>query len=139
MATSFTMIKKGYDPNEVQEYISLLEKELAEYKSKEQFISQALVEAQVSAKNVIQQAKEQAQQIEKDAIEQLQSVREKIHESKDKLFQFEEDYASFIKRFAASFSEEELNKLLNSLDSIYATLEVTSGEMDDDDSLDSVI
>lgn len=139
MATSFNMIKKGYDPKEVQDYISLLEKELAEYKSKQQFISQALVEAQVSAKNVIKQAEDQATQIERDALDKLQSVRDKIHESKEKLFQFEEDYASFIKRFSASFSEEELNKLLNSLDSIYTTLEVTSGEAEEEDVLDSAI
>ncbi len=138
MATSFNMIKKGYDPKEVQDFIGLLEKELAEYKSKEQFISQALVEAQVLAKNVIGQAEDQATLIEKDALEKLQSVRSKIHESKDKLFQFEEDYSSFIKRFSASFGEEELNKLINSLDNIYATLEVSSEETEDDE-LDSAI
>lgn len=137
MATSFTMIKKGYDPQEVQNYISLLEKQLAEYKSKEQFISQALVEAQVSAKNVIQQAETQAAQIEKDALEKLQNVRDKIHQSKEKLYQFEEDYSSFIKRFSSSFSEDELNKLLSSLDRIYTTLEV-SGQ-DGEEELDSAI
>lgn len=142
MATSFTMVKKGYEPKEVQEYIRLLEKELESYKNKEQFISQALVEAQVSAKNVIEQAEQQAIQIEEDAFSKLEHVKEKIEQSKEKLYKFQDDYSSFIKRFSSSFNDEELNKLLTSLDSVYATLEgsgSTEEESDEDDMLDSAI
>lgn len=124
MGTSFNTVKKGYDPKEVQEYIQLLDKELKTYKDKEQFISSALVEAQVSAKNVVEDAKRQAQKIEDDAVGKLQDIKNKIEKSKKKIYQFQEDYANFTQRFESSFNEGELNKLLTSLDSIYTSLEV---------------
>jgi DivIVA domain-containing protein len=141
MSTSFNMVKKGYDPKEVQEYIQLLEKELATYKDKEEFISRALVEAQVSATNVVEQAKSQAVQIEEDAKYKLTHIKEKIEESKEKIYQFEEEYASFTKRFESSFNENELNKLLTSLDSIYTSLEVGQSAREDleEDVLDSAV
>lgn len=141
MSTSFNTVKKGYDPKEVQEYIQLLEKELATYKDKEEFISRALVEAQVSAKNVVEQAKDQAVQIEEDAKHKLEHIKEKIEKSKEKIYQFEEEYANFTKRFEASFNENELNKLLTSLDSIYTSLEVSQSgnEEPNEDVIDSAV
>ncbi|GKX30160.1 hypothetical protein SH1V18_26400 [Vallitalea longa] len=131
MGTSFNTVKKGYDPKEVQEYIQLLDKELKTYKDKEQFISSALVEAQVSAKNVVEDAKKQAQKIEADAVNKLQDIKEKIEKSKKKIYQFQEDYANFTKRFESSFNETELNKLLTSLDSIYTSLETNQSKEDE--------
>lgn len=124
MKTSFNLVKKGYDPEEVQEYIQLLDKEIKTYKDKEQFISSALVEAQITAKNIIEDAKKQAQKIEDDAVDKLKDIKNKIEKSKEKIYQFQEDYTNFTKRFEASFNETELNKLLTSLDSIYTSLEV---------------
>lgn len=132
MATSFTMVKKGYEPKEVLEYIGLLEKELESYKNKEQFISQALVGAQASAQKVIQQAETKAIKIEQDALYKLENVRQKITYSKEKLSQFQENYYSFMERFTTSFNDEELNKLFSSLDSIYTSLEVESSIEADD-------
>jgi cell division septum initiation protein DivIVA len=136
MATSFTVVKKGYEPKEVLEYIGLLEKELGSYKDKEQFISQALVGAQASAKQIVEQAEAQAVKIEKDALIKLDNVRQKITDSKEKLNEFQKNYYDFMNRFTTSFNDQELNQLFTSLDAIYTTLEVETNVQYKDENIE---
>ena len=56
----FTYVKRGYDPEEVEKYITTLEQVIKSYKDKDNAIKNAIISAQVAADNVVKNARLQA-------------------------------------------------------------------------------
>jgi len=53
---SFSIVKRGYDPHEVDSYIERLEQIIKSYKDKDNSINNAIVSAQVAADNILKNA-----------------------------------------------------------------------------------
>ncbi|QUH30391.1 hypothetical protein [Vallitalea guaymasensis] len=118
MSNSFSIIKKGYSPQEVDDFIMELEDAIDDYKLKEQYISQALVESHITSKQIIEEAEIRAFEIEKDALIQLEHLKHELDNTKKKLETFKNDYDIFIEHFKNSFTDTELQTILDTIDEI---------------------
>ncbi|GMQ58784.1 hypothetical protein AN1V17_31800 [Vallitalea sediminicola] len=118
MSNSFSIIKKGYSQQEVDACILELEEAIDTYKSKEQYISQALVESHITSKKIIEEAEISAFEIEKDALIQLEHLKHELDSTKRRLESFKNDYDIFIEHFKSSFTDNELQAVLETIDEI---------------------
>lgn len=106
----FNIIKKGYDPEEVDTYIRDLEKKVENYQSKESAIHEAIISAQLTAKKVLEQAEKEADQIKLNVLSQVAQIGEVIIEVEEKLKEFQEEYKIMIEKYLVEFIEEDLLK-----------------------------
>ena len=105
MSDRFNMVKKGYDPNEVDDYISKLERIITEYKDKDAAIKNAIINAQVAADDILERANLEAEKTKLDALRQVSDIRNSISTQKRLVGEFVEDYQAFVKRYINEFSE----------------------------------
>lgn len=125
MPKSFTYVRKGgYDPQEVDDYLERLEKEIESFRQREQMISNAIMDAQLTSKKIIKKAEDEANHIQKDAILQLDSIRRKVSYIKQKIESFQISYNQFIERFTVSINHEDIDKLYYQLDELSSALQV---------------
>lgn len=125
MSKTFTFIRRGgYDPQEVDDYIERLEKELESFHQREQMISNSIMDAQLTANKIIKKAEDEANHIQKDAILQLDSIRRKVSFIKLKIESFQTSYNQFIEKFTTGINHEDINKLYDQLDDLSGTLTV---------------
>lgn len=115
MSNTFSIIKKGYSPQEVDDYLIQLEETIDNYKLEEQYISQALVESHITAKKIIEEAEIKAFEIEKDALIQLEHLKHELENTKKKLESFKNDYDIFLERFKDSFTSNELQNVVDTI------------------------
>lgn len=115
MPNSFSIIKKGYAPQEVDRYIRELEESIASYKANEQYISSALVESHITSKQILEDAEIRAFEIEKDALIQLEHFKHELNHTKKRLQSFKNDYDTFIGNFKVSFNDSEIASVMNTL------------------------
>lgn len=123
MLNSFSMVKRGYEPNEVDTFIRELEEAIVFYKMKEQYISQALVESQIASKKIIEEAEIRAFQIEKKSLIQLEHLKQELNDTKKRLQNFKNEYDTFMNNFKSSFDEDELLSFYDSLDDLSNTID----------------
>lgn len=119
MPKSFTISKRGYAPEEVLAYITELEEVIEQFKSKEHYISTALVDSHIASQDILEEAEIHAFEIEKDALIQLERFREELDETKKRLGSFKNDYDTFVGNFRSSLEALELGEAATTL----ATLE----------------
>ena len=118
MSNTFSIIKKGYSTQEVDDYLIELEKTIDNYKLEEQYISQALVESHITAKKIIEEAEISAFEIEKDALIQLEHLKHELENTKKKLESFKNDYDIFLERFKDSFTTNELQGVVDTINQL---------------------
>ena len=63
MTYDFQIVRKGYNPDEVDAYIEDLENQLNEYKEKSSTINKAIINAQIAADNIIKAAHAETEKI----------------------------------------------------------------------------
>lgn len=118
MTKSFKLSKRGYAPKEVQAYINELEAVINQYKSKEQYISTALVDSHMASKNILEEAEIHAFEIEKDALVELEQFKEGLNLTKKRLISFKNDYDTFVGNFQSSLRSIELHEAACSLETL---------------------
>ncbi|MCT4542619.1 MAG: DivIVA domain-containing protein [Vallitalea sp.] len=118
MSNSFSIVKKGYSKQEVDNFIRELEETIASYKVKEQYISKALVESHVASKRIIEEAEIHAFEIEKDALIQLEHLKLELNNTKKRLETFKNDYDTFTHNFKISFSDNELIDVIETIEEL---------------------
>ncbi len=135
MSYNFSIIKRGYDISEVDEYIKNLENQLNEYKEKSGAINKAIINAQIAADNIIKAAHAETEKIlseaKKDALElkqttlnQIKYLKLNIANQKNLVKNFQEDYERITKKY--------LNPLaLNDTDTVLGKLEEIESLIDD--------
>jgi len=94
----FTYVKRGYDPEEVDKYISTLEQVIKSYKDKDNAIKNAIISAQVAADNVMRNAQMNADAYKAQIGEQLVELRGALDRQRMALQTFQEDYANMVRR-----------------------------------------
>lgn len=126
MLQNFTIVKRGYDPNEVDEYIKALENQINEYKEKSSAINKAIINAQLAADNIINAAHEQTKKIlleaERDASEMRQKTINKVSSLKINIANqrnlwesFQKDYNAILDKYLKPFDASDMEPVFSKL------------------------
>lgn len=125
----FSIVKKGYDPDEVNEYISKLEDVIKSYKEKDVAIKNAIVSAQVAADNIVKNAELEAMSRKYKTMEMLNAMHADINKQKDILKTFQADYNNLIKKYLVDFNDIEFLSLFNKMNELEENLVQSSNKL----------
>ena len=112
----FTYVKRGYDPEEVDKYITTLEQVIKSYKDKDNAIKNAIITSQVTADNVIRNAQMQADSYKVQIAEQLVDIRAAVDRQRMSLQAFQESYANMVRRLMQELEKCDMGDLFDRLD-----------------------
>ncbi len=118
MHESFSIVKKGYDPEEVNEYIEQLEGIIKSYKEKDHAIKNAIISAQIAADNIIKNAELEAASKKIKAVEFVKSLSNSLQEQKNLLKEFQSDYNALIKKYLVDFDDREYLNMFSKINEI---------------------
>ncbi len=114
----FSVVKRGYDPDEVNEYIGKLEEIIKSYKEKDTAIKNAIISAQVAADNIIKNAELEAMSRKYKTIEMFNALQADINKQKNIVKTFQADYNNLIKKYLTDFNDVEFLQLFGTLSSL---------------------
>ena len=129
----FTFVKRGYDPEEVDKYITTLEQVIKSYKDKDNAIKNAIISAQVAADNVVKNAQAQADAYKLQIADQLEDMRNTLDLNRRRLKAFDEAYTSMVGRFMRELDMSDMAELVGKIEEMEVAiadlqgLEVVSG------------
>jgi len=142
----YPLVKRGYDPEAVDNDIQTLENVIKSYKDKDNAIKNAIISAQVAADNMIKNAKMQADEYKAQIVRELDNVRREVARERLKVQEFQNTYESLILRHLTPIDKTEvsgINSRLNEIDRLIdhlmqtdTALNRTSGVVDTDDDTD---
>jgi len=112
----FTYVKRGYDPEEVDKYITTLEQVIKSYKDKDNAIKNAIISAQVAADNIARNAQMQADSYKIQISEQLVEMRETLDRQRMSLQAFQESYAKMVRRCIQELEQSNMADLFTRLE-----------------------
>lgn len=145
MDQSFTLVRRGYSPEEVDVYTNQLQglinqrnQELAAYKEKENAINSSVIDAKMLAKRLVDEANEEAAQIIAQAKEEAErtlnesrnaaaiyrqeseaemaQITERVNAMRHKLDTFQLEYSQIVQQYLVSMRANELTALVDDLD-----------------------
>ena len=114
----FTFVKRGYDPAEVDKYISTLEQVVKSYKDKDNAIKNAIISAQVAADNMIQNAKLQADEYKNQIVTELEKVRKEVERQRVRVQAFQDVYSGLVRKYLQELDNNDVNELNKRLDDV---------------------
>jgi cell division septum initiation protein DivIVA len=134
MDQKFNIVRKGYAQGEVDQYIFQLEqlieernKELAQYKDKENAITASLVEAQAMAASIKEKANQEAEQKKQETEKEIEAMRQnaqlemsditaKVAAFRKKLDDFKSSYNTILDQYLVQARATDMTALFNELD-----------------------
>ena len=124
----FTLIKRGYDPDEVDKYVATLEQVIKSYKDKDNAIKNAIISAQMAADNMIKNAQLQADEYKAQIGRELSKVREELGRQRMRIQAFQDVYSGLIRKYLHEFNDSDMADLFSRLDDVEKTLDVLMGD-----------
>lgn len=118
MPDRFNYSKKGYDVNEVDNYIDSLEDIIKSYKDKDAAIKNAIINAQIAADNIIKSAEEDAIGIKEICLEKLEELDKSIIGQKKLIQKFQEEYNYMVGKYIHEFNDTEVLKLYSKINEL---------------------
>lgn len=118
MEHQFTYVKRGYDPEEVDGYITTLESVIKSYKDKDNAIKNAIISAQVAADNMIKNAKLQADEYKVQIVTELEKVRGEVERQRMRIQAFQDVYGGLVRKYLTELQESDIGELYNRLDDV---------------------
>ena len=115
MEQLFNVVKRGYDQDEVDNYIQTLETLIKSYKDKDDTIKNAIINAQISADNIIRNAEIEAERIKKRAVSLLDEIQLTVDGQKAIVRAFQEDYNKLVSKYLQNIGSAEVDKVLGKL------------------------
>lgn len=123
MKEIFDIIKKGYNPIEVDRYIDELEAVIKSYKEKDAAIKNAIINAQMAAESIIGSAEAQAGIIIKNAENEASEIKAETVRFLDKALEatvankhhinsFRQEYHEMIQKYISPLDEDETARLI---------------------------
>ena len=134
---SFSIVKRGYNPQEVDEYIETLENVIKSYKDKDNAIKNAIISAQVAADNIIKNTHLEAAEYKKKTFENLRLIYESIETQRRRIQEFHDDYREMLQKYLQNISVSESERIYMHIDELEKYLRELSESIDDDASEDS--
>lgn len=118
MPTSFTYVKKGYNPVEVDNYIETLENIVKGYKEKDAAIKNAIVNAQIAADKIVSDAEKKAENIADEAVTKVKLIRSSVEKQRILLKNFQDDYNALINRYVHDFEQRDVAPVASGIDEL---------------------
>lgn len=111
----FSIIKRGYDPEQVERHITQLDRTIQEYKEKDNAISNAILNAQVAADNIVRNANIRADDIRKEAMDHLAEIRRSIDKQKQTVKNLQDDYTDLVNRYLKTVKTKDFLEIFQSI------------------------
>ena len=108
MSDRFAVVKRGYDISEVDQYITQLETVIRSYKEKDNAINSALISAQMTATNIINEAHKNAGFLKTGAVAKLDAITASISVQKRLVKEFQDDYNRLAKKYLKEFNDSDV-------------------------------
>lgn len=128
---TFTQCRKGYSPEEVDLYIQELETkisrqaaELNAFKEKEMAINKSVIDAQLLAEEIENQARTKAGELRQESLKDLEDVKEKVLTLHEKLVSFQSEYARILQQYLVSLRSEDMKALFADLETFMKKLDM---------------
>ena len=121
-------MRRGYDPEEVDKYISTLEQVIKSYKDKDNAIKNAIISAQVAADNMVKNAKLQADEYKAQIARELAKVSNEVEKQRIKLQAFRDIYSSLVKKYLVVPKDEDMRDLFERLDDVDRMVNILMGD-----------
>ena len=118
MEQQFTLVKRGYDPTEVDSYISTLEGVIKSYKEKDNAIKNAIISAQMAADNMVKNARLQADEYKDQIVKELQKVRSEVERQRVRVHTFQDVYGGLVRKYLTEIADNDMSGLYSSLDDV---------------------
>jgi len=132
VADKFSIVKKGYDIAEVDEYINTLEGVVKSYKDKDAAIKNALISAQLAADNIIQNAKNRSVEMKESSVKQLHDILNSLETQKDMLGNFQKEYEAQVQKYLHHVIPEDIQAIRNKIESLESFIsKFTQSEQED--------
>ncbi len=119
----FSYVKRGYNPEEVDKYITTLEQVIKSYKDKDNAIKNAIISAQIAADNVIMNAQMQAEAYKEKIVKQLQQVKDSIEKQRVRVQAFQDVYTGLLRKYLRDLEDADVNDLYAKLDDMARTID----------------
>lgn len=126
----FTIVKRGYDPQQVDQHLTLLNQELKKHRENAEAVTTAMVHAEMTARKIVEEAQEKAEATEQEAHQHLLALERKVKHIRMKLDAFQSQYNQLIHRYVISMNNEDFSNLYASLDKITKSLHAKRSEVD---------
>ena len=124
---SFNIVKNGYHTDEVDNYISSLEKTIFEYKNKDAAIANTMINAQIAADNIIRNADLAAKSIKHEAVEHLDKISASLDKQRRLVTRFERDYTELVEKYLVQTNIADFREILMRVNELDSYLEELGG------------
>lgn len=115
MEKLFNIVKRGYDQDEVDNYIETLEALIKNYKEKDDTIKNAIINAQIAADNIIRNAEIEGERIKKRAIRLLAEIQTSIDSQKRITRDFQDEYNRLAHKYLQNIGNSEVERVLGKI------------------------
>jgi len=134
---SFSIVKRGYNPQEVDEYIETLEQVIKSYKDKDNAIKNAIISAQVAADNIIKNSQLEVSDNRNRALSQLRAIYDSIEVQRNRVQSFRDEYDEMLRRYLKSFDDSEVSQIFDRIDDLEKYLREVSADIGGKDATDN--
>ena len=124
----FSIVKRGYDPEEVDRYITTLEHVIKSYKEKDNAIKNAIISSQIAADGIIENAKKTAIEIKANITKQLSYITEAVDMQRVKIKAFQDVYSTLVRKYLQEIDIAEMSELMEKLNDLERTITDLRGE-----------
>jgi len=114
----FNIVKKGYSPQEVDEYIATLEQVIKSYKEKDNAIKNAIITAQISADNLLKNAKLEIAEYKSHVVLQLKHIYDSIEIQRSRVQEFQEEYNDMLRKYLKVFDESDVAAIYGRIETL---------------------
>ena len=129
---SFSIVKRGYNPQEVDEYIETLEQVVKSYKEKDNAIKNAIISAQVAADNILKNTHLEVAEYKARALAGLRSVYDSVEQQRSRLQAFQDDYNDMLNKYLLSFEESDIALVYERIDELERYLRELNASLEEE-------
>ena len=129
---SFSIVKKGYNPQEVDEYIETLEQVIKSYKDKDNAIKNAIISAQVAADNILKNTHLEAEEYKTQTLSKLRHIYESVETQRSRMQSFQDDYNDMLRKYVREFEENDVARIFDRIDELEKYLRELNESVEDE-------
>ena len=132
MSGRFNLVKRGYNTEEVDAYIAALEADLAAHRENDLVITNAIINAQKAADNIIQNAKNQSRIVRETAAKQLADISLSVGTQRQMLANFSEEYEQVVVKYLKAIDAKDFRTLHDKINALEMYLTDFADEITED-------
>ena len=123
----FTFVKRGYDPEEVDKYITTLEQVIKSYKDKDNSIKNAIISAERTAAEIVKNAQGEAEAYKAQMGQQLVGMRGTLDRQRVSLQNFQDVNTNVIRKCIQELERFDMNDMFARIDEMDAAIATLQG------------